>query len=31
MKKKFRWLIYGQLGTFMWHKKVDPKRVSSRQ
>ena len=28
MNGKFKWLIYGQLGTFMWHKKVDPKRVS---
>ena len=28
MEKKFRWLIYGQLGTFMWHKKLDPKRIN---
>ncbi len=28
MKKDFTWLIYGQLGTFMWHKRVDPKRVA---
>jgi len=27
-KKDFTWLIYGQLGTFMWHKKADPKRVA---
>lgn len=27
-KKNFKWLIYGQLGTFMWHKKVDPNRVA---
>ena len=27
-EKKFRWLIYGQLGTFMWHKKLDPKRIN---
>ena len=28
MKKKFRWLIYGQLGTFMWYKKLNPKRIN---
>lgn len=28
MDKKFKWLIYGQLGTFMWHHKVNPKRVA---
>ena len=28
MKKNFKWLVYGQLGTFMWHKKADPNRVA---
>ena len=28
MRKDFKWLVYGQLGTFMWHKKADPNRVA---
>ena len=28
MTDNFKWVIYGQIGTFMWHKKADPKRVA---
>lgn len=27
MTNEFKWMIYGRLGSFMWHEKVDPKRI----
>ena len=31
MTADFKWMIYGQLGSFMWHRMANPKRITDPQ